>query len=93
MKIKYSPQVNSEHTVSYTFDADIVSVDVNGKTDSFDFSAMPNDSIAQKINSSLALVAICWAEKDKSGELWLTLFKPISSNATEAERFPEWETV
>jgi hypothetical protein len=93
MKIKYSPQVNSEHNVKYTFDGDIVTVDVNGQSDTFDFSAMSNDSIVQSINSSLPIRPICSARKDESGELWLELFKPISSNATEAECFPDWETV
>jgi hypothetical protein len=93
MKIKYSPQVNSEHNVSYTFNGDIVNVDVNGQVDSFNFSTMPNDSIATNISSTLPMVVICWAKKDEAGELWLTLFKPISSNASEAECFPDWETV
>tara|TARA_R100000781_G_scaffold107786_1_gene72127 strand:- start:706 stop:987 length:282 start_codon:yes stop_codon:yes gene_type:complete len=93
MKIKYSPQVNSEHTVSYNFDGDIVTVDVNGQTDSFNFSTMPNDSIVQSINSSLPIRPICSARKDESGVVWLELFKPISASATEAELFPEWETV
>ena len=93
MKIKYSPQVNDQHEVSYSFNDDVITVTVNNETDTFDFSSMPNDSVVTNIESSLPIIVILLVSKDESGELWVTLFKPISSNATEAERFPDWETV
>ena len=93
MKIKYSPQVNSQNTVTYSFDGDVITATVDSETDTFDFSSMPNDSVAMNIASSLPIIVIPLVSKDESGELWVTLFKPISSNATEAERFPDWEIV
>ena len=90
MKIKYSPQFNEQDSVSYQFEGDVIRATVNGETDTFDFSSMPNDSIAHTIKSSLPIVIVCEAKKDSSGELWVTLFKPISFNATEVERFPDW---
>ena len=90
MKIIYSPQVNDRDSVSYEFNGAVITATVNGETDTFDFSSMPNDSIAHTIESSLPIVIVCEAKKDSSGELWVTLFKPISFNTTEAERSPNW---
>ena len=90
MKIKYSPQVNDRDTVSYEFNGAVITATVNGETDTFDFSSMPNDSIAQNISSSLPIIVVTEVKKDSEGELWVTLFKPISFDATEAERFPDW---
>ena len=93
MKIKYSPQVNNINNVSYSFKGDIITAIVDGQTDTFDFSSMSNDSVATEIESSLLVKVITMASKDENGELWVTLFKPITSNATEAECFPVWENV
>ena len=93
MKIKYSVQVNDRDIVSYSFDDDVITATVNGETDTFDFSSMPNDSVARSIKSDLPIIVIPLASKDKDGELWVTLFKPITADATEAERFPDWEDV
>jgi hypothetical protein len=93
MKIKYSPQINDQHEVSYSFNGDVITVTVNNETDTFDFSSMPNDSVAQRIISSLPIIVIPIVSKDENGELWVTLFKPITSNATEAECFPDWKDV
>jgi len=90
MKIKYSPQVNDQDLVSYEFNGAVITANVNGEIDTFDFSSMPNDSIAQSITSSLPIYVIIEAKKDSEGELWVTLFKPISFDATQAERFPDW---
>jgi len=90
MKIKYSPQVNDQDLVSYEFNGAVITANVNGEIDTFDFSSMPNDSIAQSITSSLPIYVIIEAKKDKDGELWIRLFKPITFDATEAERFPDW---
>ena len=59
MKILYSPQINDEHQISYEFNGDIITATVNGETDTFDFSSMPNDSIAQSIKSKLPVQIIC----------------------------------
>ena len=93
MKIKYSPQVNSQNTVTYSFDGDVITATVDSETDTFDFSSMPNDSVAHSIKSDLSMIVIPLASKDEDGELWVTLYKPIRWDATEAERFPDWEDV
>ena len=90
MKIKYSPQFNDQDTVSYEFNDAVITATVNGKTDTFDFSSMPNNSIAQSISSSLPIIVVTEAKKDSDGELWVTLFKPISFDASKSERFPDW---
>ena len=90
MKILYSPQINDEHQISYEFNGDIITATVNGETDTFDFSSMPNDSIAQSIKSKLPVQIICEAKKDENGELWVTLFNPINKYSSHTDRWPEW---
>lgn len=90
MKVLYSPQINSEHKVSYEFNGDIITATVNEETDTFDFSTMPNDSIAQSIKSTLPIIIICEAKKDENGELWVTLFNPIHEKSSNTDQWPEW---
>ena len=90
MKVFYSPQINDEHQVSYEFNGDIITATVNGETDTFDFTSMPDDSIAQSIKSTLPVVVVCGAKKDENGELWVTLFNPINEKSSHADRWPDW---
>ena len=90
MKISYVYQINYQHQVSYEFNEDVITANVNGETDTFDFSSMPNDSIAQSISSSLPIIVVTEAKKDKNGELWIRLFKPITFEENESGISEEW---
>ena len=90
MKIKYVHQINDQHQVSYEFNGDVITATVNEETDTFDFSSMPNDSIAQSITSSLPIIVVTEAKKDKDGELWIRLFKPITFEENESGVSVEW---
>lgn len=91
MKIKYSPQI-SDNEVIYDINGDVISCLCNGEHDTFDFSQVPADSVID-VETSMPIRIITSAKRDVEGVLWLRLYKPISSNATENERFPEWTEV
>ena len=91
MKILYSPQVNENNTIKYTFNNDKITVILNGRTDTFDFTGMPNvelnpqDDIETELDIN-PFVRV-WRE---NGVLHLELLNFIQPNASYEERFPEW---
>lgn len=91
MKILKSPQRNDTE-LAYKFDGEEITATLNGETDTFDFTNMPQGK-ATDFDTTLDPCPIKSAERDASGELWVELMNYIGPNATEAERFPEWEDV
>tara|TARA_Y100000310_G_C20472322_1_gene710688 strand:+ start:407 stop:685 length:279 start_codon:yes stop_codon:yes gene_type:complete len=92
MKIKYITQVNYDNHVEYEFNGDVITATVDGVTEVFDFTDMPNDSIMTSITMELVGVqAILSAKRDNDGVLWIELFKVISE--TELGTIQEWEEV
>ena len=92
MKIKYSPQFNERDQLTYYFDDELISVTLNDQTETFDFTNMPNGR-AEKIESEeFAFCPIISAER-KEGTLYLELLNFIGLDATEEEKFPEWQEV
>lgn len=92
MKIKYSPQFNEHDKLTYHFDDELISVIFNDKEEVFDFSDMPNGK-AEKIKSEeFTFCPIISAER-KEGTLYLELLNFIGLDATEEEKFPEWQEV
>ena len=91
MKLLYSPQVNTGKKIVYSFGVDTIIAQYEGKTDTFDFSAMP-DGEAGEIETTLSLNPILKAER-KNGILSVELLNFIDENATELEKFPLWTVV
>lgn len=91
MKILKSPQRN-DNELTYAFNGEVITATLNGESDTFDFSAMPEGK-ATDFDSTLEPCPIKSAERDANGELWVELMTYIGPNATESERFPEWEDV
>lgn len=91
MKIFYSPQV-SRQRLEYTFEGERVTAFLNGVSDTFDFSELPEGS-AEDIETDLPINPIISAKPDADGTLWLELLNFISEDAPEADRFPEWTDV
>ena len=91
MKILYSPQINENSVIEYSFIYDKVIVTLNGKTDTFDFAGMPNVELntQEDIETELDINPFVrvWREK---GVLHLELLNFIQPNAPHEERFPEW---
>lgn len=87
MKILFSPQVN-ENKLEYTFENDVITATLNGVTDIFDFSGMPNGN-ANAITSTLDTNPIISAKR-VNNILYVELLNFIGEDATYEERFPEW---
>jgi hypothetical protein len=90
MNILFSP-IRSNFNISYTFGNDSITAVIDGQSDTFDFSAMPN-GVLDEITTTLNPNPIISAER-KEGVLSVVLLNPIGEDATEAEKNPEWTVV
>lgn len=91
MKIKLSPQVNSEK-IEYIFKNNIITATLNSKTDTFDFTNMP-DGICENIETELEINPIISVKKEE-GVLFVELLNFIDENETRQEvLFPDWEVI
>ena len=91
MFIKYSPQVSDKKLI-YEFNNDVVTATMNGVTETFDFSGMPN-GVADSIESGAFDFNPVISAKKENNILYLELLNYISEDATYEERFPEWYEV
>lgn len=91
MRIKYSPQ-RSDLPLSYQFSGDIITATMDGKSDTFDFAALPSGRAAI-IESVLNPCPVLAAERTSEGELIVTLLKHHGPNPTREEAFPAEEVV
>lgn len=90
MKIKFSPQ-RSDDKINYIFEGEKIIVTIEGETDAFDFSIMPDGKMVD-VETKLPLNPIASAER-VNGELYVKLINFISSDATEEEKYPRWQEV
>ena len=88
MFIKYSPQV-SERVLTYEFNGEVITATMNGVTETFDFSDMPN-GVADYIESEVFDFPPVLSAKKENDILYLELINFIGEEATEEEKFPEW---
>lgn len=93
MRILLSPQVpiNEGDKINYEFESDKIIATFKGVTDTFDFSGMP-DGRAENIETTLELNPIISAER-KDGVLYVELLNYTGKDATEEERFPDWQVI
>lgn len=90
MQVLYSPQ-RADEKIKYTFNGEVITATFRGKTDTFDFTNMPNGK-AEEINTTLDVNPIVSAER-KEGVLYVKLLNFIGLDATEEERFPNWKEI
>ena len=91
MKVKLTPQYNPNQVIKYTFGADSFVAEIGGITDTFNFIEVSELSPRQ-IKTTLPINPVVQIER-VNGELQLTLINYINEEATETERFPEFEDV
>ena len=91
MLVKLTPQYNPFHTIKYTFGADSFTAEMDGITDTFDFSKV-NELNPRQIKTTLLLNPVVQVKRVK-GVLQLTLINYIDEAATETELFPEYMEV
>lgn len=96
MNILISPQVRSNDKIWYEVREDMVIVTINGITDSFDFSGMPNGKLQlydsegeSMIETVLEEVPILGAEKTNSVLIVELLFSIDSNEKDERLLFPK----
>lgn len=87
MRIFLSP-IRADWSVAYSYGTDTITVTIDGQSDTFDFTAMP-DGRADFITSTLPRNTVISAER-VDGILSVVLLNPITKEATEEEKFPEW---
>lgn len=88
MKVLFSPQV-SERVLTYEFNDDMIKATMDGVTETFDFSGMPN-GVADFIESEAFDFNPVINARKENDILYLELINFIGKEATEEERFPEW---
>ena len=90
MRVLLSPQ-RSDRKIGYKIEGEKVIATIDNVTDIFDFSTMP-DGIMDEVETILDVNPIVSAKRI-DGELYVELLNFIVQDATEEERFPEWQEV
>lgn len=90
MKYLHSPQVRFDE-ITYTFAGEVITCTINGQSDTFDFTGFPEGKL-EEIETTLPEKPIIEAYRE-GGILHAVLLKSITSEATEAERYPDWVVV
>ena len=91
MRVKLTPQYNPGKAIAYTFGVDSFVAEMDGVTDTFDFSKV-SEVDPRQIKTSLPINPVVHVER-VSGVLQLTLINYINEEAMETERFPQFMEV
>ena len=90
LRVFFSPIVGLADQIQYTFDKNKITATYKGTVDTFDFTGMPDGQLElSTLETTLELSPIISAERI-DGVLYVELLNPISDDATEFQRFPEW---
>ena len=92
MRIYKSPQVGvDEKRFKFEFSGEAITVTFDGISDTFDFTGLPDGEVDfSMIETVLECNPILKAQR-VDGTLSVELLNFISEDASEAEKFPEWE--
>lgn len=97
MKILFNPQVRDNERIIYKFEENRFKATHKGKSDTFDFTDLPDGELqiyddetkGLMIETELEENPIMSARKE-DGTLYVELINFIDPDATESERFPGW---
>src|SRR5690606_33370261 len=84
----YVPQ-RTDHNVAYTFNVECITATVDGITDTFDFSSLP-DGEAADIISVLNPCPVLFARR-VNGELRVTLLRGIGPRPSDPHELESWK--
>ena len=87
MRITYSPQ-RSDRSITYTFDGDRITATLDGVSDVFDFTSLP-DGEAAGIISTLDPCPVLSARR-VNGELNVTLLRTIGPRPSDPTELEAW---
>jgi hypothetical protein len=94
MRVLYTLQINDRDTLEYTFNGSVITATLNGATDVFDFTGMPDGKATvhgrnPEIVSTLPICPVIEAEVE-NGVLSVQLLKFISANMLAEEQAYGW---
>lgn len=96
MKILFSPQVRENEKIIYEFEEGIIKATHKGKSDTFDFSDLPDGELQMyddetgefMIETDIENPVVSARKED--GVLYVELMNYIDTDASHEECFPEW---
>ena len=92
MRILKSPQLRfDEQRFLFEFDGELITVSFDGVTDTFDFTGLPDGEIDSSMVETVLEHNPIIRAKREAGVLSVEIMNFISEDATEEEKFPEWE--
>ena len=92
MNILYVQQFNENDKLDYEIKKDVIRATFNDGKETFDFTDMP-DGKAEVIQSDVFDFCPILSAERRDGDLYLELLNFISIDATDEEKFPEWQEV
>jgi len=92
MLIRWSPQ-RSDRQLSYQFDGETITATLDGETDTFDFSGLPDGELDVSALETTLDICPVLAARRVNGKLEVKLLKFHGPNPTPQEAFPEPEVI
>jgi len=92
MLVRWSPQ-RSDRQLSYQFDGETITATLDGETDTFDFSDLPDGELDVSALETTLDICPVLAARRVNGQLEVTLLKFHGPNPTPQEAFPEPEVI
>lgn len=91
MRVMKSPQVRFDDVrFTFVFEGETVSATLNGVTDTFDFTGLPDGEIDSSMVETILEYNPIIRAKREAGVLSVEIMNFIPEDATEEEKFPEW---
>jgi len=92
MLILWPPQ-RSARSLSYHFSGETITATLDGQTDVFDFSGLPDGELDVSALETTLDICPVLAARRVNGQLEVTLLRFHGPDAPESERFPEPEVI
>lgn len=91
MKVLFSPQVNNQDVIIYTFEGDKITATYNLEVDVFDFTGLPDGEVSRHdIESTLPIQPVMRAFKE-DGILHVELLNFVTHDSPHEVLFPDWK--
>ena len=92
MLVRWSPQ-RSDRSLSYQFSGETITATLDGVTDRFDFSDLPDGELDVSALETTLDICPVLAARRVNGQLEVTLLRFHGPDAPDSERFPEPEVI
>jgi len=92
MLVHWSPQ-RSDRSLSYEFSGEVITATLDGETDVFDFSSLPDGELDVSALETTLDICPVLAARRVNGKLEVTLLRFHGPDAPYEERFPDPEVI